>query len=153
MPRCVNTATNMTPTPTTPTPRRRWLQFSLRAMLVLMLVVSVPLGWFAFKLRQARQQRQVIEAIKKLGGGVDYYGPASSGMIRSSVAWLGEFLGEDLSKDVLSVNLCNTTVTDAGLEHLRGLTQLQVLYLRVTPVTGAGVAELQKALPKCGIKR
>jgi hypothetical protein len=34
---------------TTPSPtpnRRRWLQFSLRTLLVIVLIVTVPLGWF-----------------------------------------------------------------------------------------------------------
>ena len=35
-----------TTAPTTTTPRRRWLQFSLRTMLVLMVVVGCGFGWF-----------------------------------------------------------------------------------------------------------
>jgi len=42
-------------------------------------------------------------------------------------------------------------VTDAGLVHLKGLTNLETLVLDETQVTSAGVAELQKALPKCKI--
>ena len=44
-------------------------------------------------------------------------------------------------------------MTDAGLEHLKGLTKLQSLDLRNTQVTDAGVKGLQKALPKCKIDR
>ena len=47
--------------------------------------------------------------------------------------------------------LYGTKVTDAGLEHLKGLSQLQVLRLNGTKVTEAGVAKLRKALPKCKI--
>lgn len=43
--------------------------------------------------------------------------------------------------------LSNTRVTDAGLEHLRGLMQLRFLDLRGTQVTEAGVRELERALP------
>jgi hypothetical protein len=43
-------------------------------------------------------------------------------------------------------------VTDAGLEHLKNLTRLKELDLYDTKVTAAGVAELQKALPKCQIR-
>jgi hypothetical protein len=42
-------------------------------------------------------------------------------------------------------------VTDAGLEHLRGLTQLRDLWLGSPRVTDAGVKKLQQALPKCTI--
>jgi len=36
--------------------------------------------------------------------------------------------------------------------HLAGLTALESLWLTGTQVTDAGVAELQKALPNCGIR-
>jgi hypothetical protein len=42
-------------------------------------------------------------------------------------------------------------VTDAGLEHLKRLTQLEQLDLYETKVTRADVEELQQALPKCKI--
>jgi hypothetical protein len=42
-------------------------------------------------------------------------------------------------------------VTDAGLEHLKGLTQLAQLALMGTDVTDAGVKKLQQALPNCEI--
>jgi hypothetical protein len=44
-------------------------------------------------------------------------------------------------------------VSDAGLRHLRGLTQLQYLDLANTRVSGAAVDELKKALPNCEIFR
>ena len=59
-----------TPTPTTPKPRRRWLKFSLRALLVLLLASGTGFGWFACKMKQARQQREAVTAIEKLGGRV-----------------------------------------------------------------------------------
>jgi internalin A len=42
-------------------------------------------------------------------------------------------------------------VTDAGLKDLKELKNLTTLYLINTKVTDAGVAELQKTLPKCKI--
>ena len=56
-----------------------------------------------------------------------------------------------LGKPVIRLSLCNTKITDAGLVHLRGLTNLQKLYLGNTKVTEAGVENLRKALPKCEI--
>ena len=46
----------------------------------------------------------------------------------------------------------STNITDAGLEHLKGLTNLEELDLRWTKVTDAGVAKLQQALPNCEIR-
>ncbi len=59
---------------------------------------------------------------------------------------------EGLSKlEVLLLSY--TKVTDAGLEHLKGLTSLKVLdlYYR-TKITDEGVQKLQTALPKCRIR-
>ncbi len=47
----------------------------------------------------------------------------------------------------------NTRLTDAGLVHLNGLTNLKMLSLRNTRVTVAGVAELRRALPQLRIRR
>ena len=49
--------------------------------------------------------------------------------------------------------LSYTRVTDGGLEHLKGLTQLQWLSLWDARVTDAGEADLRKALPNCNITR
>lgn len=51
------------------------------------------------------------------------------------------------------LTLDGTQVTDAGLEHLKGLVQLQMLDLRDTRVTDEGVKRLQQALPNCKINR
>ncbi|MFH1264983.1 MAG: hypothetical protein ABIK89_04605, partial [Planctomycetota bacterium] len=47
--------------------------------------------------------------------------------------------------------LIETQVTDAGLEHLKGLESLQQLHVHNTQVTDAGRAELRKARPKMTI--
>jgi len=97
---------------------------------------------------------EVIDAIKKLGGSVKV----------------------DKRKVVVEVDLDSTKVTDAGLEHLKGLTKLEELYfsspkvtdaglvhlkgltnlthllLSETKVTPAGVKNLRQALPNCIIK-
>lgn len=51
------------------------------------------------------------------------------------------------------LDLRDTWVTDVGLKELAGLKRLATLLLQGTQVTEAGVAKLQKALPKCTIKR
>ena len=53
--------------------------------------------------------------------------------------------------DLQTLHLTNTQVGDAGLEHLKPLTQLRYLLLEGTKATKVGVAALQKHLPKCNI--
>jgi len=50
-----------------------------------------------------------------------------------------------------SLYLPRTPVTDAGLVHLQGLTNLRTLELRETKATAKGIAALQKVLPECRI--
>jgi hypothetical protein len=51
------------------------------------------------------------------------------------------------------MTLAQTRVTDAGLLHLRTLTQLEELHLENTNVAAAGVGELKKARPKVKVVR
>ena len=50
------------------------------------------------------------------------------------------------------LDLSRTQVTDAGLDHLKGLTKLQLLDLRGTQATDEGAKKLQQALPNCRIE-
>ena len=48
-------------------PKRRFLQFRLRTLLIAVLVLSLPLSWFAVKMERARRQREAVEVIERLG--------------------------------------------------------------------------------------
>ncbi len=48
-------------------PKRRWYQFSLKALLCLMLVVGCGLGWFTYHLRLARNRQIAIAECEKEG--------------------------------------------------------------------------------------
>ena len=50
---------------------------------------------------------------------------------------------ENPDKPVATINLTSAEFTDAGLEHLKGLTQLQSLNLMSTKVTDAGLEHLK----------
>jgi len=54
--------------------------------------------------------------------------------------------------EVMELDLRRTRITDADLVHLKELTILQWLPRDDTRVTDAGAAELQEALPNCGIR-
>ena len=53
-------------------PRRRWFQYSLRTLLLLMLLVSIGMSWVAVRMQRARRQREAVKGIERLGGGVMY---------------------------------------------------------------------------------
>lgn len=48
---------------------RRFLQYRLRTLLILMLALAVPLGWWSYK---AERQRKAVNALWKSGAGIDY---------------------------------------------------------------------------------
>jgi hypothetical protein len=118
--------------------RRRW-QFSLRTLLVLVLLGGLGLGLVGRKLDQARKQLRTKQAavagLNTLGATLRY-APEGAG-------WLPRLLGDRLGP-VVEVQLKGPGVTDRSLEHLEGLTSLQVLWLDGTHVTDAGLEHLKR---------
>ena len=57
---------------TTEPPKRRWFQFKLRTLLMVVLVLSLPLSWFAVRMEKARRQVEAAMVIQRLGGDVRY---------------------------------------------------------------------------------
>ncbi len=132
---------------TTLKPRLRWFQYSLRSLLVLMVLVSIGMSWFAVKMQRARKQKEAVEAIKKLGGEIQYdYEVRQAGnplpRVPPGPAWLRNLLGDDFFASAVGV-FFPPSVTDAGLEHLKGLRQLQRLGLSGTQVSDAGLERLK----------
>ena len=62
----------------------------------------------------------------------------------------GELTKADLEK-VTELFLFNKKITDAGLKEVAKCKKLTFLQVEDTKITPAGVAQLQKALPKCYI--
>jgi len=54
-------------------------------------------------------------------------------------------------KQLKRLSLAGSGLSDPGIKHLAGLTNLEALDLRRTKASAAGIAELQKALPNCQI--
>ena len=146
---------------TTERPKRRWYQFSLRTLLVFVLLVSIGLSWFALKLQQARKQREAVRVIEKLGGEVEYDYELHEQLSMqppepTQPAWLRGLLGIDFFADVACVSWSGLGIgpgaTGAGLEHLKGLPALISLDLKHTQVTDEGVKKLKQAFPNCEIE-
>ena len=165
-------------------PKLRWFQFSLRSLLIFVTLCAIPCSWLAVKLQQAKRQREAVAEIVKANGAVYYDWECDKDGHRSiafpwrpTPTWWQNLLGDDLFQSVTRVNLPsgqvtdadlehlkylsqlevllidNTQVTDAGLENLKGLKHLNRLYLSETKVTDEGIKRLQQALPNCRIYR
>lgn len=57
--------------------------------------------------------------------------------------WLRQTLGNDYFESVYFIDLGLTQISDAGLEHLAGLTDLKWLFLERTKVSDAGLVHLK----------
>jgi internalin A len=148
-------------------PWRRFLRFSVRGLIVVVLLIG---GWLGWIVRSARIQQVAVAAIENAGGfvwydwqwskgrsipgaqpwaprwlvdriGVDYFGHVTCVML-FPVATDGVLAKVGLLTQLQELNLYRSSVSDFGLSHLRGLNELTTLYLGRTPVTDAGLAHL-----------
>ena len=120
-----------------PKPKRRWTRYliprySLRALLILVTVISVVLG---YHVNGVRKQKEAVAWVKKKGSAVSYeYSTASAGV---KYGWEPEYLrnllGDDFFYDVVVVNLADQEVSD--LSPLASLTNLEYLHLNETAVS------------------
>ena len=115
-----------------PKRRRRWYQFSLRTLMLFMLVCAVLFGWVGKRLEETRREQLVVARIESWGGGVAYHG-------KMLPPWIANPF-----RKVRVANLMGTQVTDAGLVHLKDLTSLEVLRLDITLVTDTGLMHLKR---------
>jgi hypothetical protein len=135
-------------------PKRRWVQVSLRTVLVVVTLLCIALGLWVVP---AERQRWTVTAIEKLGGNVGYVGPLTRDsfpvpFLRRWLPPVYRWLPPVYLDEIEYVDFNDTQVTDAGLAHLQGLTGLQWISLDGTRVTDAGLARLRNALPNCKIK-
>ena len=114
-------------------------QFSIRSLLLLTLAVAIPCSWLAVEIKAAKKQRETVEAIEQLDGRVYYL------QERSEPAWLQSPLGKDFFANIGTVELSSAHITDIelGRLNLKGLNQLEGLYLTDSKLTDAGLQYLE----------
>jgi hypothetical protein len=124
-------------------------QFSILALLLLVVDVAIPCAWLKTEMNEARKQREIADDIVKLHGTVSYdyefdaSGDPIPGAKPPGPTPLRRLLGDDILMDVVTVDLDNSEVGGAGLEHLKGLTQLHGLFLDGTKVSDTELAHLK----------
>ncbi len=161
--------------PEQPVPRswRRWLRLSVRALLIIVLLLGGWLGWIE---NRSQGQRDAVAVIQRAGGSVVYDWQWRDGrpdpLAKPGMPeWLINGVGPDVLYRVKQVDLigCQSSridddlmasvgrlreledlhlgicegVTDAGLAHLRMLTGLRGMDLEFTSATGVGLKELE----------
>lgn len=162
-------------------PKRRWMQFSLGTLL---LVVAALCVWLAWHVELARRQREAVAELHKLHVAVLYRTPGLRDNGEQEPSWLRRVLGAAYREPVTyvgfrhaaklqdepqrigqalallaelrglkSLNLGGLPVIDNDLIRLDSLAELRSLDVSYTEVTADGIAGLQQALPNCKIVR
>ena len=159
-----------------PKPRLRWYQFSVRTLLIVVLVLGVFFGWLGSRLQRAARHRQMAAELHGVKAEVESLGGRIYAYTDRPPNWLDKLLGDPGVFDVQTVtmgqaadadlkhlkdlsgvfhswelDLTDTPITDAGLDHLKKLTGLQSVNLHGTKVTGVGATRLKDALPNVSI--
>jgi Leucine-rich repeat (LRR) protein len=127
-------------------PCRRFLRFSVRGLIVVVLVIGAGLGWIV---REAHIQRDAVAAIVKAGGRVGYDWDFSDakpvpGRNRWAPKWLVDRVGVDYFSRVTKVSFVyRASVTDAQLAEVGRLTRLKELYV-IWPFSFGTATELEQ---------
>jgi len=120
-------------------PKRRWYQFSLKAILVVTTLASIPLGWLANDWNAVRKRKAAIATLQQSGAWLDY---DQSQPFRPS--WLRPRLGQESDGEVWKIRfeIEPDKITDAGLIPVGGLSKLRYLSINQTRVTDAGLRHI-----------
>lgn len=126
----------------TPKRKRRWLQFSLRSLLIFTVLCAIAAGWLGRKIEHKRREHAAVDAIRKHGGTVDY--DYNDGNKPDGPAWIRSLLGDNFFNEVRAVHFYGADATDDSLRSLEGLTRLQEVDLGLTKQTNVGVMRVQQ---------
>jgi hypothetical protein len=106
---------------TTSKPKGRWLQFSLRTLL---LVITAASGWLAWQAYRAQQQAIAFAALRELRG-------HTTSKVRNP-DWLWRFFGERLGQTTVRVELDSDRVA-AAIPHLKAFPDLEEVQIASWP--------------------
>jgi hypothetical protein len=152
--------------------KRRWFQFTLRTLLLAVLLASVGLSAFAVRRERVKREREAYAVLRQFRGIIRYDYQCDKAAANPNVppgpAWLRSWLGDDFFaniefvclgggdmftdtelaqvgefRDLKFLNLGGSAISDEGLEQLEGLGRLGVLRLDETKITDRGLEHLK----------
>ncbi|MFC1758399.1 hypothetical protein ACFL2H_06475, partial [Planctomycetota bacterium] len=113
---------------------RRLFQFRLSTILILVTICAIAIG-YRKNIRHEYQTRQVIiEYLRDTG--------ATVRLIPKRPRLLARFIGQDLYRDVVSIDFQHLRIRDEDLGLLRGIDGCERLYLANTLITDDGLAHI-----------
>jgi hypothetical protein len=129
-------------------PRRCWLRFSLRTMLVLVAGVCV---WLGIICRNAARQKRTVELIKAAGGSFAYFSGDSHYRFTTDpdaprgFGWLRSLAGIDIFETVGIVNLgpSSPPTTRRAIDSIGDLPHLQALGIGSADITEDEMAKIE----------
>ena len=125
-------------------PRPRLLRYSLRSMLLVVLVLSVWLGYYA---NRAARQRRAVALVEELGGVAKYDYELHSDSERykrpGRPTWLRKTLGADWFSRVILLKLGETSGSDDDIARLiNDLPDIMFLDLHATPTGDSALRDV-----------
>jgi len=127
-----------------PKPKRRWFQFRLRTLFVLVVVAAAPCVWLKAKLDRKQKERVAIAEIESLGGFVLYDWENADQEGPPGPAWLRRLFGDDFFARMIWSDICGQEVTDGSLVYLDPLADLEFVDLSgAEKITDNGLCHLK----------
>lgn len=128
---------------------RRWLRFSLRGLLVLILLLALPLGWLAQQIRRSQRETSFAAQVREAGGEArfDYNaaGPTYSPSPPKGHWLLRAAFGKNLFSYLCLVDLSQVADPNPFADGLGRMSQVDTLILPAGPLSDElidGVAAL-----------
>jgi hypothetical protein len=123
-----------TQTPAAAPPKLRWFQYSLRSLMLFVVVCACLCSWFGVKLDQAKRHYRAECALRKAGATVQYYPPWMGGdsLLQTCIS---RILGKEYVAKVAAVRLRDLKVGDEMLPLIECLPEVQEIGLERTNVS------------------
>ena len=126
---------------------RGWLsigyrpRFSLRTLLVFVVLLCCPLAWLGERMRSTQEQLAVLAKLERFGPGI-VMAQGNVKLLSLGSTEVSDAELRDIGRLVYleRLDLEGTRITDAGVAELAKLKRLRFLSLSMTNITNAGLA-------------